>query len=44
MLDNLHFVKQLGHEIKDALEAGDLRAFAKLMDLIGSTKRSERPE
>ena len=39
MLDNLHFVKQLGHEIKAALEAGDLRAFAKLMDLHWEHKK-----
>ena len=31
MLDNLHFVKQLGYESKEALESGDLRHFAELM-------------
>jgi len=31
MLDNLHFVKQLGYDSKDALESGDLRRFAELM-------------
>ena len=28
MIANLHFVKQIGREIKDALEAGDLRSSA----------------
>jgi D-glycero-alpha-D-manno-heptose-7-phosphate kinase len=32
MIDNLHFVKQLGCDSKAALESGDLRGFAKLMD------------
>jgi len=32
MLENLHFVKQIGCESKSALEAGDLGLFAKLMD------------
>jgi D-glycero-alpha-D-manno-heptose-7-phosphate kinase len=31
MLENLHFVKELGQEIKRALEAGDTRRFAELM-------------
>jgi len=31
MTDNLHFVKELGYEIKEALEAGNLRRFAELM-------------
>jgi len=31
MLDGLHFVKQLGYEIKSSLEAGDIRQFGKLM-------------
>jgi len=31
MLDNLHFVKQIGCESKSALESGDLRLFAELM-------------
>jgi D-glycero-alpha-D-manno-heptose-7-phosphate kinase len=31
MLDNLHFVKQIGCESKAAMEAGDLRGFAELM-------------
>ncbi|MGZ3697311.1 MAG: GHMP family kinase ATP-binding protein [Bdellovibrionota bacterium] len=31
MLDNLHFVKELGFSIKKALEAGDTHAFAQMM-------------
>jgi D-glycero-alpha-D-manno-heptose-7-phosphate kinase len=31
MLDGLHFVKQLGHEIQSVLEAGDIVQFGKLM-------------
>jgi D-glycero-alpha-D-manno-heptose-7-phosphate kinase len=31
MVDNLHFVKELGHESKNALERGDLHRFAELM-------------
>jgi D-glycero-alpha-D-manno-heptose-7-phosphate kinase len=31
MIDNLHFVKHLAIESQQALEAGDLRAFAELM-------------
>lgn len=31
MLKNLHFVKELGHRSKDALEAGDVVEFGKLM-------------
>jgi D-glycero-alpha-D-manno-heptose-7-phosphate kinase len=31
MLDNLHFVKQLGYEIKSVLEAGDVNRFGELM-------------
>jgi len=31
MVDNLHFVKKLGYESKDCLEAGDLHAFAEIM-------------
>ena len=32
MIANLHFVKQLGRDIKDALEAGDLQRFGELMN------------
>jgi D-glycero-alpha-D-manno-heptose-7-phosphate kinase len=31
MIDNLHFVKELGYESKDAIESGDLPRFAELM-------------
>jgi D-glycero-alpha-D-manno-heptose-7-phosphate kinase len=31
MLEGLHFVKQLGHEIKSALEAGDIARYGALM-------------
>jgi D-glycero-alpha-D-manno-heptose-7-phosphate kinase len=31
MVDNLHFVKQLGYESREALESGDLRRFAAIM-------------
>ena len=31
MIDNLHFVKQVGQASKDALESGDIRQFASLM-------------
>ncbi|MBK9945375.1 MAG: galactokinase [Kouleothrix sp.] len=33
MVENLHFVKELGYQSKDALEAGDLRRFAELMNV-----------
>ena len=29
MIANMHFVKQLGRDIKDALEGGDLTQFAR---------------
>ena len=32
MIANLHFVKQLGRDSKDALERGDLQAFGELMN------------
>ena len=32
MIANLHFVKQLGREIKEALEEGDLQRFGELMN------------
>ena len=37
--DNLHFVKTLGIESKDALEAGDLREFAKLLHVHWQHKK-----
>jgi D-glycero-alpha-D-manno-heptose-7-phosphate kinase len=33
MIDNLHFVKELGYQSKDALESGDLRRFGELMNV-----------
>ncbi len=42
MIDNLHFTKQLGRETKDALESGNLNAFAELMNVhwVHKKKRS----
>jgi D-glycero-alpha-D-manno-heptose-7-phosphate kinase len=39
MLDNLHFIKTLGRETKDALERGDLRRFAAIMHEHWERKR-----
>jgi D-glycero-alpha-D-manno-heptose-7-phosphate kinase len=39
MLENLHFVKQLGYESFAALESGDLRQFAELMHVHWERKR-----
>ncbi len=39
MIDNMHVVKQLGYESKAALEAGDLRAFARIMDVHWEHKK-----
>ncbi len=39
MIDNLHFVKDLGLKSKEALEAGDLTAFGKLMDVHWQHKK-----
>ena len=39
MLANLHFVKQLGYEVKQCLEQGDLRAFAELMHVHWEHKK-----
>tara|TARA_B110000046_G_C13025147_1_gene413551 strand:- start:2813 stop:3787 length:975 start_codon:yes stop_codon:yes gene_type:complete len=32
MINNLHYVKKLGFEVKDTLESGDLNAFGELMN------------
>jgi D-glycero-alpha-D-manno-heptose-7-phosphate kinase len=40
MIENLHFVKRLGYESKEALESGDLRAFAELMHVHWLRKRA----
>ncbi|MDW7980811.1 MAG: hypothetical protein RMH97_09620 [Verrucomicrobiales bacterium] len=39
MIENLHFIKQLAHESRRALEAGDLREFARLMDVHWEHKK-----
>jgi len=39
MVENLHFVKELGVQSKDALEAGNLREFARLMDVHWQRKK-----
>ncbi len=39
MVNNLHFIKDLGFQSKDALEAGDLRTFAKLMNVHWDYKK-----
>ena len=39
MIENLHFVKRLGFESKSALESGDLRAFAEIMNVHWKHKR-----
>ena len=39
MIDNLHFVKDLGWQSKEALEAGDLHKFAGLMNVQWEWKR-----
>jgi len=39
MLDNLHVVKQLGYDSRAALEAGDLRAFAAIMEVHWEHKK-----
>ncbi|MGO8839367.1 MAG: galactokinase [Limisphaerales bacterium] len=39
MVENLHFVKDLGLQSQRALEAGDLREFARLMDVHWQRKK-----
>ncbi len=39
MMENLHFVKQLGVKSQTALEAGDLAEFARLMDVHWQRKK-----
>jgi D-glycero-alpha-D-manno-heptose-7-phosphate kinase len=39
MVENLHFVKELGVQSKDALESGNLREFARLMDVHWQRKK-----
>jgi D-glycero-alpha-D-manno-heptose-7-phosphate kinase len=39
MIDNLHFIKELGYKSKVALEAGDLLAFSELMNIHWDFKK-----
>jgi D-glycero-alpha-D-manno-heptose-7-phosphate kinase len=39
MIDNLHFVKQLGYQSKEKLESGDLAGFAELMHVHWEHKK-----
>jgi D-glycero-alpha-D-manno-heptose-7-phosphate kinase len=39
MVENLHYIKELGVQSKDALEAGELREFARLMDVHWQRKK-----
>jgi len=39
MIDNLHFVKELGFQSRKALETGDLHEFARLMDVHWQRKK-----
>lgn len=39
MIENLHFIKDLGLQSQRALEAGDLREFARLMDVHWQRKK-----
>src|SRR5262249_15710028 len=39
MVDNLHFVKELGYQSKEALESGDLVRFAELMNVHWEHKK-----
>ncbi len=39
MVDNLHFVKELGVQSKEALDTGTLREFARLMDVHWQRKK-----
>jgi D-glycero-alpha-D-manno-heptose-7-phosphate kinase len=44
MMDNLHFVKELGRQSEKALEAGDLEEFAHLMDVHWQRKKERSKE
>jgi D-glycero-alpha-D-manno-heptose-7-phosphate kinase len=39
MVDNLHFVKDLGRQSQKALESGDLKEFGRLMDVHWQRKK-----
>ena len=40
MIDNLHFIKDLAFQSKQAMESGDLRSFARLMHVHWERKRA----
>jgi D-glycero-alpha-D-manno-heptose-7-phosphate kinase len=39
MTDNLHFVKELGYQTKEALETGDLQRFGRIMNIHWERKK-----
>jgi D-glycero-alpha-D-manno-heptose-7-phosphate kinase len=39
MIANLHFIKQIGRDVKDALEAGNLKKFGELMNIHWEHKK-----
>ena len=39
MIANLHFIKQIGRDVKDAIEAGDLKRFGELMNIHWEHKK-----
>ena len=43
MIENLNDIKRMGYEIRRALETGDLRCFAELMDVHWQRKRVRSP-
>jgi D-glycero-alpha-D-manno-heptose-7-phosphate kinase len=43
MITNLHFVKQLGRDIKDALEEGNVSRFGELMNVHWEHKKNRSP-
>ena len=44
MIENLHFVKELGVESKEAIESGNLRELARLMDVHWQRKKERSGE
>lgn len=43
MIDNLHYVKELGYQSKRALESNDLRCFAEIMHVHWEHKKKRSP-
>ena len=43
MIDHLHHIKHFGYEIRGALEAGDLRRFAAIMNEHWERKNERHP-